>query len=148
MKTPLDLANAPAMATLSTNPEEPVSLSGVRILLAEDNECNQYIVQKFLSLAGAETKVVGDGRQAVELALGQHFDLILMDMQMPELDGCEATLLLRSSGSTVPIIALTGNTLPEERVKCLNAGCNGYLAKPIQRNVLLETIQRTIRGLN
>ena len=117
-------------------------LRGRRILLAEDGRDNQRLVTWLLERAGAEVVVVGDGRQAVAAALSSPFDLVLMDMQMPELDGYGATMELRAQASAVPIVALTANAMTDDRRRCLEAGCDDYLSKPIDRAVLIATCAR------
>jgi len=126
----------------------PFSLSG-RVLLAEDGPDNQRLLTLLLTRAGAEVVVAGDGRQAVEwaiasLAEGRPFPLILMDMQMPELDGYAATRLLRQKGWTGPVIALTAHAMAGDRDLCLSAGCNDYLTKPISRATLLAKCSQWI----
>jgi signal transduction histidine kinase/ActR/RegA family two-component response regulator len=123
----------------------PPSLPGCRVLLAEDGPDNQRLITHFLKKAGALVTVVNDGRQAVELALAAQrqdapFHVILMDMQMPVMDGYAAAALLRSQGYTGPIIALTAHAMAADRDKCLGAGCNDYLAKPIERAQLLRQV--------
>ena len=121
--------------------DDEIRLSG-RILLAEDGEDNRELVASHLRRAGCEVVIAGTGRLAVEAAKTQQFDLVLMDMQMPELDGYGAARALRAAGMRVPIIALTANAMAEDRVKCLEAGCTEYLAKPISRAQLLRTLSR------
>jgi signal transduction histidine kinase/DNA-binding response OmpR family regulator len=126
---------------------EDVRLSG-RILLAEDGEDNQDLLSTHLRKAGADVVIAGNGRLAVESAMeamapgGRRFDLILMDMHMPELDGYGATRKLRAAGLNLPIVALTANAMAEDRVKCLEAGCTDYLSKPITRSHLVATVAR------
>jgi signal transduction histidine kinase/DNA-binding NarL/FixJ family response regulator len=112
------------------------------VLLAEDGPENQVVIAAFLRRAGAEVTIANDGRQAVELAKAGQFDVILMDMQMPHLDGYGAASKLRRDGMTVPIIALTAHAMNEDRDKCLNAGCTDYLSKPVNRADLLATVHR------
>ncbi len=112
------------------------------ILLAEDGEDNQELLGGHLRAAGADVTIAPNGRVAVNLAKARHFDLILMDMQMPELDGYGAATELRAAGLATPIVALTANAMAEDRRKCLDAGCTEYLAKPVERQTLLEMASR------
>ncbi len=116
------------------------ALQGVRILLAEDSIDNQELLRTVLGNVGAEVEVVENGRLAVERAETNTFDVVLMDMNMPEMDGCEATRRLRDRGYSRPILALTANTMSGDSEHCLAAGCNAHLAKPIDRKQLIETL--------
>jgi signal transduction histidine kinase/DNA-binding response OmpR family regulator len=116
-----------------------------RILLAEDSPDNQLLISNFLRKLGAFVEIASDGRQAVDRALsaeaeGAPFGLVLMDMQMPELDGYEATRELRRAGYAVPIIALTANAMGGDQQRCLEAGCSDYASKPIDRRRLIAQI--------
>jgi len=115
-------------------------LAGMRILLAEDGHDNRELIQTILRRAGAEVTSVENGRLAVEKATAAEFDLILMDMNMPEMDGYEATRLLRSQGYDKPIMALTANAMAGDVSECMAAGCNAYMAKPIDRASLIRSI--------
>jgi signal transduction histidine kinase/CheY-like chemotaxis protein/HPt (histidine-containing phosphotransfer) domain-containing protein len=116
-----------------------------RVLLAEDGKDNQRFISAMLRKAGLEVVIAENGRIAVEKALSEGFDLVLMDMQMPELDGYAATSRLRGRGFSAPIIALTAHAMAEDRGKCIQAGCTDYLAKPIDRKLLIETVSRYLK---
>ena len=129
-----------------------VRLSG-RVLIAEDVEVNQKLIARHLVKAGAKVETANNGRVAVDKALdakdaGQPYDLILMDMQMPELDGYGATAELRRKGYTGPIVALTAHAMSSDREKCLNAGCNDFLSKPIEHDELLSAAARCLEHRN
>ncbi len=117
------------------------------ILLAEDGPENQKLITLLLSEAGATVTVAKNGRIALDLFQRQQFDLILMDMQMPEMDGYTASSELRKRGCRLPIIALTAHAMSDDRAKCLQAGCTGYVPKPIERKLLLETIAESLGQL-
>lgn len=118
-------------------------LSG-RVLLAEDSTDNRRLFRLMLQRAGIEVAEAADGRQAVEYALSAKppFDLILMDVQMPEVDGLSATRELRSGGYRWPVVALTANNSRDDRAWCLEAGCDDYMAKPVRRDALLEIVRK------
>ena len=120
-------------------PSAPQHLVG-RVLLAEDNPDNQRLISMVVSQTGAEIVIAHNGQQAVERAQHEPFELILMDMQMPVMDGLEATRVLRGNGYTGTIVALTANAFREDRDACLAAGCNDFMTKPIARDVLLRTL--------
>jgi CheY-like chemotaxis protein len=118
-----------------------------RILLAEDGPDNQRLIAHLLRKVGAEVTVAENGQVAVDLVLaaqeaGNPFDIILMDMQMPVMDGCEATKQLRSAGCVTPIIALTAHAMTEYRQKCLDAGCSDYIAKPFDISTLVTVVAK------
>ena len=118
-----------------------------KVLIADDNKTSEVLVSLLLGKLGFEVTGVTDGRKAVEEALARHFDLILMDMQMPTIDGYEATRTLREKGVASPIIAVTAHAMEGDRDKCLAAGCNEYIAKPINRDRLYEIVGKYVQGL-
>ena len=124
-------------------------LSGTRILLAEDNLVNQQVVECLLASEGAEVLVADNGARAVERIQndGQDaYDIVLMDIQMPEMDGYEAARLILQLSPDLPIVAQTAHAFAEERDKCFEVGMVDHLVKPIDRNQLVQTIQRYTRG--
>ena len=116
-----------------------------RILVAEDLDMNQFIVQRMLETAGHAVTIVGNGAEALEALRRNRFDLVLMDMEMPVMNGLAAAEAIRRSGapfSAVPIIALTANSMASEIERCQRAGMEDHLSKPIDRTLLLDTIDR------
>jgi CheY-like chemotaxis protein len=122
----------------------PKPLSGIRILLADDAPDNRFLVGKILTNNGAFVETANTGLEAFRQALAGNFDIILMDIQMPEMDGCEATIALRDAGFTKPIIALTAHAMPEERARTREAGCNEHLTKPLNQPELLEVVRKYV----
>ena len=127
-------------------PRESSPLAGRRILLVEDGPDNQRIIKHHLRRAGAEVALAANGQLALDIAgsAAHPFDLILMDMQMPVMDGYMATAALRERGVRTPIVALTAHAMEGERQRCLDAGCDGYLSKPITRDDLIAAATRFI----
>jgi CheY-like chemotaxis protein len=122
-----------------------LNVSDSRILLAEDNVVNQRLVQRILEKTGHQVVVVGSGREALEALKKQAFDLILMDVQMPEMDGFETTRAIRDNEmltkERTPIVALTAHAMKSDRERCLAAGMDGYLSKPIHAADLLRAVE-------
>ncbi|MBW7850927.1 MAG: response regulator [Rhodospirillales bacterium] len=141
----------PLAATVSRHfqPTAIPRLPRLRILLAEDNAINQKVVTTLLGRQGHEVTVVEDGRKAVQAVRDGTFDLVLMDMQMPEMDGLAATRAIRDLGgrlSELPIIALTANAMAGDEMRCLAAGMNDYVSKPIRPEALSAALARNVRG--
>jgi len=131
------------------NPErsgEINNLSGVSVLLVEDNDINQEVAVHILQSFGARVEVAADGAEALRKICAMQFDVVLMDVQMPVMDGFEATRNIRGNANIPqpPIIAMTANALPGDRERCLEAGMDDYIAKPIDPARILETLRRWV----
>lgn len=154
---PFDYMEAPAVS------EEPIkSVSGdqvlpeakaestdFRILIAEDNITNRKVAMKLLEVLGYQSDAVENGKKAVEALSRKHYDLVLMDVEMPEMDGFEATRLIRSGtggmmNPEIPIVAMTAYALKGDRERCLQAGMSGFVAKPVQKRLLREELTTQI----
>ena len=116
-----------------------------RVLVVEDTPELQMLVSRMIRSSGAEVDIADDGAQGVEQASAHSYDLILMDMQMPVMDGIEATRTLRDKGSATPIIALTANVMQHQREAFQEAGCSGFISKPVQKSTLLKVLQRYLK---
>ncbi len=125
-----------------------VPLQPLQILLAEDSLVNQRLAVALLKKAGHQVTVANNGLEAVEAVRNQHFDLVLMDVQMPDMDGFQATKAIRAEqvriGRHIPIIAMTAHALHGDRQRCLDAGMDGYVAKPIHARKLLQTMKSVL----
>ena len=142
----LPLERAESEPAHAARPSAP-PLQGCRILLAEDNALNRSVIDAILKQRGHEVVAVADGRAAVEAASRGDFDVILMDVQMPQMDGYAATRTIRAADrgrSPVPIIALTANATPDEAERCREAGMDAHVAKPVDWPRLFDTIARLI----
>lgn len=129
----VDLA-APASPPVAGLETAPAGISGLRILLAEDNLLNQQIARELLEEYGVLIEVANNGREAIDWLQREHFDCVLMDMRMPEMDGVEATRRIRANPPwrAIPIIAMTANARTEDRNECLQAGMNDFISKPVE----------------
>ncbi|TQV75252.1 response regulator [Aliikangiella marina] len=124
--------------------EKSIDDSPIKLLVAEDNIINQKVVEGILKKIDAEVTLVDNGQKAVDALSHTSFDVVLMDMQMPELDGIEATQKIRDSGlslNDIPIIALTANAMKEDHERCIDAGMNDYLTKPVKADTLIEKVK-------
>ncbi|MGE0698399.1 MAG: response regulator [Hyphomicrobiaceae bacterium] len=138
--------SADVVATAKPAAEEQ-SGRRLRLLMAEDNPANQRVATALLKAAGYRVEIVGNGRAAVERAMAAEFDVVLMDVQMPVMDGLSATRRIRECDQlkTVPIVGLTAGAMEEDRAKCLAAGMSDYLSKPIDWDKLLALLDRIER---
>ncbi|TDU31096.1 PAS domain S-box-containing protein [Panacagrimonas perspica] len=126
-----------------------VSLEGLHVLLVEDNEINQEVAMELLKRAGITVDLAKNGREAVDLASAKDYDAVLMDVQMPIMDGLEATRRIRrleSLRATVPIIAMTANAMAEDRQRCIEAGMNDHVGKPVDVSRLHKVLAQWTRG--
>lgn len=116
------------------------ALPSARVLVVDDGEPNRRLIRLVLERAGVRVQTATNGQEAVELVSNRDFDIVLMDMQMPVMDGYTATTRLRQQGVTLPIIALTANTMHGDEEKCRAAGCTGFLGKPVDLDELIRTV--------
>lgn len=138
---------ARASVQITDKSEALKSIEGARILLVEDNPINQQVATEFLEQAGFVVTVANNGKQGVQAVKMSKFDLVLMDIQMPEMDGREATRIIRKEPcfDSLPVVALTAHAMAGEREKCLNLGMNDYLSKPIKTEELYAVLTKWIK---
>jgi PAS domain S-box-containing protein len=146
-----DLADVPMKAAESVRLDEdgqekdnPHGLAGKRVLVVDDSEVNRRLLGLFLRRAGCLVEMAENGRQAVDKALVLPFDLILMDMQMPVMDGYTATLELRVNRCMVPVVAVTAQALPLDEEAAMEAGCSGFVSKPVRARELFNVMRRAM----
>lgn len=145
-QTRLEL-NAPTQTPALSNFDDPSNvLMPCRLLLAEDSPDNEELVRMYLNFPGVKIDSVSNGREAIDMALQNSYDVVLMDVQMPEVDGLQATRILRDRGYTRPIIALTAHAMKDDYDRSLRAGCSAHVTKPIQRQELIQIIQHELNG--
>ena len=139
---------SPAIAPVISNSLQAMgAIHGARVLLAEDNVLNQQVASELLNDAGLVVEVAGDGQIAVDKAQSGNYDIILMDMQMPVMDGIDATLAILAlpDRKSVPIVAMTANAMQADRDRCLEAGMVDFITKPIEPDELFRTLLRWIK---
>ena len=149
LDVPAPVVEAPAIPEPSSNPAAAAPLEGLRILVVEDNPTNRLVAGKILEGLGASVATAEDGALGVQAVAGGCYDLVLMDIQMPEMDGVEATRRIRALGdeaAATPIIGLTANAMAHQRVTYLEAGMDGVAAKPISPADLIAEIARVLNG--
>jgi len=138
----------PAVPTAPTDPAPLGSRARLRVLLAEDNPVNQKLTVRLLESHGHSVVVVENGREALAMLAQQSFDVVLMDVQMPEMDGFAATARIRQqeqgTGQHLPIIALTAHALKGDQERCLAAGMDDYISKPFQPEDFYEVLARAV----
>ncbi len=123
-----------------------VPLTGIKVLLVEDNEINRQVARELLEKRGVHVSEAVDGREAVNAVAKEDFDAVLMDIQMPVMDGFEATRQIRENNRHVPIIALTAHAMVEQRDKCFEAGMNDHIGKPIDPVQLINVLDKWVEG--
>jgi PAS domain S-box-containing protein len=134
--------NISCVTHLHDNKNEQAVVCSGRVLVAEDAPTNQALIKALLGRLGLSVTIANDGQEVVEKAKTGHFDLIFMDMQMPNMNGCDATRVLRQGGLKAPIVALTANVIKGDDQRCFEAGCDDYLPKPIDRLELKRVITK------
>lgn len=142
-----DLTLIDQLDDINHSSTEQIPLNNIRqldgnILLVEDTPDNQKLIKMYIDKTGASLKIVENGQQAVDVCKNHEYDLILMDMQMPIMDGAEATRCLRANGYTKPIVSLTANAMISNRQKCIEAGADGYLVKPVDTQLFYELLNQ------
>jgi two-component system sensor histidine kinase/response regulator len=124
----------------------------LKILLAEDNPVNQRLTKYIIAKQGHSVAIAENGREVLILLEKKHFDLVFMDIQMPEMDGLQTTEAIRrrekETGTHIPIIAMTAHAMKEDRQRCFDAGMDGYISKPINPHEIFEAIERIEVSVN
>jgi signal transduction histidine kinase/ActR/RegA family two-component response regulator len=154
LRLPLALAEASAARTHTRAAPAPVEIAedddgpaaAPRILVVDDHPANREVARLMLTAVGCETAEACDGDEAIAMAATQAFDLILMDVRMPRVDGLAATRAIRAAGNTVPILAVTADAMPEDAARCLAAGMDDHLPKPISHHALYAAMERLLSG--
>ncbi len=113
--------------------------NSIRILVAEDNDSNFLLINAILKRRGTLTRVI-NGKEAVNAVKNGEYDIVLMDIRMPEMDGLEATRLIREFNNTIPIVAVTANAFNSDKIKALEAGCSNFITKPVNKEELFTIL--------
>ena len=142
----IDATEALQARTAQTESNVEAKLPDCRILIVDDGKSNRKLLRLFLQRAGAQLVEAENGREAVDRVSEQDFDIILMDMQMPIMDGYTAATTLRQMGYVTPIVALTAHAMKQDEDKCLAAGCSHFLPKPVNSNQLLQLVSELVGG--
>ena len=144
---PVPLSEAGRSRPTKRAPVIPEMRPELSILAAEDNKVNQHILKKLAKVLSVDMAIVDNGAEAVEaLQRGGRFDIVLMDVNMPVMDGITATKTIRATGSTIPILALTADVTNEGRERFIEAGMNGHVSKPYEIGALIEEIERVMNA--
>ena len=145
----LDLKSKPEVITEAIIPKqvtETVEIQNIsfkgHVLLVEDNKTNQKLISKILSKKGLTVDIANDGYEGLKQIQNKSYDLILMDLQMPNMDGITATKKIRTFNTEIPIIAITANAFESDRQNCMDAGCNDFLTKPIKQSHLWSALAK------
>ena len=153
LRLPLALADASSPAhkgtsalAVSASAAAPEDARAPRILVVDDHPANREVARLMLAAVGCDVAEAVDGEEAIEMAAVQVFDLILMDVRMPRVDGLAATRAIRAAGNTVPILAVTADAMPEDAARCIAAGMDDHLAKPISHHGLYAAMERLLSG--
>ena len=140
----------PAQKLSPKTASKEVAIKNVNVLLVEDNAMNQLLAQKVLGDWGWKVETVENGIEAIEKVRATDFDVVLMDIQMPEMDGYEATKQIRNNipapKCNVPIMAMTAHVMPSEEDRCYKAGMNAYISKPFDTKALYEKIAKLVKS--
>jgi two-component system sensor histidine kinase/response regulator len=134
----------PTAASRPDSGDESQALAGLRVLVVEDNAINQEVAREILRGWGVEVRLASSGPEALRILEAESYDVVLMDVQMPEMDGFEATGRIRQMArhQALPILAMTANAMEQDRLACLEAGMNDFITKPVEPEALLETLRR------
>jgi PAS domain S-box-containing protein len=134
-----------ARSTRSAAPATSLRIDGLRLLLVEDSPDNQIVVQRFLKMSGCEADLANHGREAIDKIQGKEYDVVLMDIQMPVMDGFEAIAEIRRLGYQMPVVALTAHALKEQRQECLEKGFTHHITKPVNRDALITLLLQFLK---